>query len=179
MPSTKDRPLGQWLWDLIPVRAPRQAKPSPKPAPPAQPKSAATRTRARDRYGELVALMKRRHAVRIRKWRSRMTGCAWQVQYADGSVVRLIEAPYPRSPISVAVFLHEVGHHAIGFSRYKPRCLEELKAWEWALAAMEAHAIPITDKVQRRVESSLRYAVAKAQRRGIKRLPEELKRYAH
>ena len=122
--------------------------------------------------------MTRRHAIRVRRWRSRTTGCAWEVRYRGGRVARLIESPYPRSPISAAVFLHEVGHHAIGFNRYKPRCLEEYMAWDWALRAMAEHRIEITDRVRRRIENSLRYAVAKAKRRGIKRLPSELVKYA-
>jgi hypothetical protein len=131
------------------------------------------------KYEGLVESMKSRHGIRIRRWRRRTTGCAWEVRYRSGQVVRMIESPFPRSPISAAVFLHEVGHHAIGFNRYKPRCLEEYLAWQWALRAMEEHAIAITDAVRRRMELSLRYAVAKARRRGIKRLPGPLVKYAH
>ncbi len=170
----------QWLWDLIPRRHRRRDNsrsaivPPPRVARRADP----SRLARQQRYQQIVHQMKQRYGIRVRKWRTHTTGCAWQVEYADGSVARLIEAPYPRSPISAAVFLHEVGHHAIGFNRYRPRCLEELKAWEWALAAMRAHGLHVTDHVRKRVESSLKYAVNKAQRRGIKHLPEELKRYA-
>ena len=131
------------------------------------------------RYERLVESMKQRHCIRVRRWRQRTTGCAWELRYRDGQVVRMIESPYPRTPISAAVFLHEVGHHAIGFNRYKPRCLEEYMAWQWALAAMRDNSIEITDRVRRRMEMSLRYAVAKARRRGLKRLPELLVKYAH
>lgn len=131
------------------------------------------------RYEGLIRAMKSRHGIRVRRWRSRTTGCAWELRYRGGRIVKLIESPYPRSPISVAVFLHEVGHHAIGFNRYKPRCLEEYMAWDWALRAMEEHQIAVTDRVRRRMDQSLRYAVAKARRRGIKRLPSELVKYAH
>jgi hypothetical protein len=92
-------------------------------------------------------------------------------------MTRLIESPYPRGPMSCVVFLHEVGHHAIGFGRYRPRCLEEYKAWEWALAEMERQGFNITDAVRRRHADALRYAVAKACRRGLKRLPVELLPY--
>ena len=173
--------FGRWLWDLIPRRHKRPGKLRLQPiAPPVRPADLAdpSRLARQHRYQQIVEQMKRRYGIRVRKWRSRTTGCAWQVEYADGTITRLIEAPFPRSPISAAVFLHEVGHHAIGFHRYKPRCLEELRAWEWALAAMRQHDIAVTDHVRRRVEASLKYAVAKAQRRGIKELPEELKRFA-
>jgi len=134
-------------------------------------------TSVRDRYHEIVKLMKKRHRIRECKWRSSNTGCAWQVNYEDGRVSRLIESPYPRGPVSAAVFLHEVGHHAIGFTRYRPRCLEEYKAWEWSLEAMDEFEIKITSRVRDRVTTSLQYAVSKAVRRGIKRLPTELLPY--
>jgi len=121
--------------------------------------------------------MKQHHGVRVRKWRSGTTGCAWQVRYADGSVVRLIESPYPRGPVSAAVFLHEVGHHAIGFNRYKPRCLEELRAWQWALDAMREHGVPITPRVLKRIDDHLRYQIAKARRRGLRVIPEPIMEY--
>ena len=71
------------------------------------------------RYDGLVEEMKKIHGVRVVKWRSSTSGCAWQVQYADGTNARLIESPYPRGPMSCAVFMHEIGHHAIGFNRYR------------------------------------------------------------
>jgi hypothetical protein len=130
------------------------------------------------RYDQLVAEMKDRYDIRVRKWRSSTSGCAWEVHYHDGRIVRLIEAPYPRGPMSCAVFLHEIGHHAIGLRRYRPRCLEEYHAWRWALATMREQGFNVTPAVERRMHDALRYAVAKARRRGLKRLPVELAPYA-
>lgn len=127
-----------------------------------------------ERYERVAREMLARYGVKVRKWRTSMSGVAWELHYRDGSVKRLIEAPRPRGPMSAAVFLHEIGHHAIGFNRYKPRCLEEYHAWAWSLAAMEEHGLNITDAVRRRMHESLWYAVSKARRRGIKQLPEEL-----
>ena len=118
------------------------------------------------------------HRVRVRKWRSSSSGVAWQVTYRDGTVSRLIESPRPRGPISAAIFLHEIGHHAIGFDRYKPRCLEEYHAWMYSLQQMEAWEISITDRVRERVHDSLYYAICKARWRGLKKLPAELAPYA-
>lgn len=115
-----------------------------------------------------------RYDIRVRKWRSSMSGVAWYVTYRDGRVQRLIESPKPRSPMSAAIFLHEVGHHAIGFHVYKPRCLEEYHAWQYALTQMEAWGVEITPRVRTRYERSMKYAVAKASRRGIRQLPAEL-----
>lgn len=128
----------------------------------------------RERYDELVPAMKARYAVRVRKWRTSTTGCAWEVHYRDGAVARLIEAPYPTGPMSCAVFLHEIGHHAIGFGRFRPRCLEEYHAWRWALQTMRERGFNVTPSVERRMRESLRYAVAKARRRGLRRVPDEL-----
>lgn len=161
-------PLSLWH---VPVDADAPRPPAPTTAP------VTLRRTRQQQYDALVIDMKRCHDIRVRKWRTSTTGCAWQVRYADGRVQRLIEAPYPRGPMSAAVFLHEVAHHAIGFNTYSPRCLEEYMAWQWALEAMRRHDLPVTAAIERRVEMSLRYAVAKAVRRGLKRLPAELRRY--
>ena len=129
-------------------------------------------------FENIVRRMKARHAVRVRRWRRNMSGCAWQVRHRDGPTVRWIEAPYPRTRISLAIFLHEIGHHVIGFGRYKRRCEEEFHVWQWAVGQMRALGVEPDEKVQRRFERSMQYAVGKALRRGIKQLPEPLMRFA-
>lgn len=130
------------------------------------------------RYARVEREMLKRYGIRVRKWRSSMSGCAWTVQYRDGTVSRLIESPKPKGPMSAAVFLHEVGHHAIGLGKYKPRCLEEYHAWAWSLRAMEEQGLNVTDAVRKRMHESLYYAILKAQRRGMRRLPAELEPFA-
>jgi hypothetical protein len=147
-----------------------QAKPRKSPKP--------RRASAQDRYEEIVRLMLARYQIKVRKWRSSMSGIAWELTYRDGTVTRHLESPRPKSPMSMAIFLHEVGHHAIGFNRYKPRCLEEYHAWKFALETMAELGVPITDRVRNRVRRSLKYAVGKATRRGIKAVPPELMEYA-
>jgi len=156
----------KFLWDLLPSRA--RWRPSEQPA------QDATRSRMQCRYDDLVLEMKQTYRLRVHKWRSSTSGCAWEVRYDDGKVTRLIESPYPRGPVSCAIFLHEVGHHAIGLQRYKPRCLEEYHAWRWALQEMEQRGFSVTDRVRSRRDEALRYAIAKALRRGLRRLPVEL-----
>lgn len=129
------------------------------------------------RYEEITRQMLAEHGVRVRKWRSSMSGVAWQVMYKDGTVAKLIEAPRPRGPMSAAVFLHEIGHHAIGFGTYKPRCLEEFYAWKFSIEKMEELGLNVTDRVHKRMHESLEYALAKALRRGLKRVPSELMPY--
>ena len=156
------------LWDLLPKRVKK------KPAPVAPERRPARRTPAADRYMDARRAMLKTYGVRVRKWRSSTSGVAWQVTYKDGTVTRLIESPEPKGPISAAVFLHEIGHHAIGFGVYRPRCLEEYHAWRFSLEKMRELGLPVTQRVHDRVHDALHYAVWKARRRGLKRLPEEL-----
>jgi hypothetical protein len=128
--------------------------------------------------GALVSRIKREHGVRVKRWRANMTGCAWQVRYRDGRVVRWIEAPYPKTPISLCIFLHEVGHHVIGFETYKRRCEEEYHVWNWAISKMSELGVEPDAAVLRRFHLSMQYAVGKAMRRGIKELPEPLMQFA-
>ena len=169
------------LWDLLPGRRSRQGAASGRTgrttvtdAPPG-PRGKSPR---QARYDELVAEMKAEHGIRVNKWRGSTSGCAWEVTYRDGAVSRLIESPYPRGPMSCAVFMHEVGHHAIGLHRYRPRCLEEFHAWRWGLEEMTRRGFSVTDRVLARRDDALRYAVEKALRRGLRRLPVELAPWA-
>ena len=162
------------LWDLLPgMRTERT--PAARSTPPTRKGGTSAR---QAKYDALVEEMKRTHRLRVNKWRSSTSGCAWEVHYGDGSVSRLIESPYPRGPMSCAVFMHEVGHHAIGLHRYRPRCLEEYHAWRWALEEMEQRGFSVTDRVRTRRDDALRYAIAKALRRGLRRLPLELIEWA-
>jgi len=128
-------------------------------------------------YDWIVERMKEQYAVRIRRWRRNMSGCAWCVQYTDGRTIRWIESPLPKTPISLSIFLHEVGHHVIGFNRYRTRCQEEYHAWIWAIEQMKQLGVPPDGRVMRRFELSMRYAVGKAVRRGIRALPQPLEQF--
>ncbi len=158
--------MPQLLWDLL-----RPRKPAPPPPRPTR------RRPSQDRYDALVDDMKRTWGIRVRKWRSSTSGCAWELRGRDGSVTRMIESPYPRGPMSCAIFMHEVGHHAIGFARQRLRCMEEHLAWDWAIREMTARGLSVTDRVRKRREDAMRYAMAKAVRRGLKRVPSELVRW--
>ena len=176
----KFRQFASTLWHLLgiaedpPADAPRPAR-LPAGALPVRPAPPGSMRR---RYDDLVAEMKRTYGVRVRKWRTSTSGCAWVVQYHDGTISRLIEAPYPRGPMSCAIFLHEIGHHAIGFDTHRLRCLEEYDAWRWALDTMQARKLNVTPAVRKRMDDAIRYAVRKARRRGLKRLPPQLVPYS-
>lgn len=129
------------------------------------------------KYELITRQMLNQYGVRVRKWRTSMSGVAWQVTYQDGTISRLLEAPKPKGPMSAAIFLHEIGHHAIGFNTYKPRCLEEYYAWKFSIDTMHDLGLNVTDRVHERMHDSLHYAVEKARRRGLKNLPAELVPY--
>ncbi len=128
-------------------------------------------------YDALVDAMQQRYDFRVRKWRTNLSGVAIRVERRDGTTEKLLESPYPTSPLRCAIFLHEVGHHALGVGSITPRCLEEHAAWMWSLNTMREHGCLIDARVERRVERSMHYAVAKAVRRGLRRLPVELLPY--
>ena len=77
------------------------------------------------KYDDIVRMTKQAYGVRVRRWRRQMSGAAWRVDHADGRAIHWIESPRPRSPLSLAIFLHEVGHHVLGFDRYDVRCEDE------------------------------------------------------
>lgn len=172
------------LWDIMGAawkprqkrrRKPAVAKPGTTRATPAAGDVKPGSMRAK--YEDVTKRMLAEHGVRVRKWRSSMSGVAWQVTYRDGSISKLIESPRPRGPMSAAVFLHEIGHHAIGFGTYRPRCLEEYHAWRWSLEQMEANGLNVTPAVHARMRESLEYALAKARRRGLRKIPRDLAEY--
>ncbi len=125
-------------------------------------------------FSHIVEEMKRKYDIRIHRWRRNMSGCAWRVYHHDGRVVNWIESPVPKTPISLAIFLHEVGHHAIGFNTYKKRCEEEYHVWVWALNQMRQFGVMPDERCHKRFQLSMQYAVGKAVRRGVKQLPETL-----
>lgn len=96
----------------------------------------------------------------VRKWRTRNTGRAF-TRAADWG----IEVPEPRGPLSFGTFAHEIGHQMLHREGTRQRWLEELEAWEYALAQFERFNLPGFDKSQFDAAKCLVYAAAKANRR--------------
>jgi hypothetical protein len=139
------------------------------------PANAKPLTIEQQRYEALTQSLLQQFDIEVRRYRQSLSGCAYEMRYRDGRLAkRCIEVPAPRTQLSLAVFLHEIGHHVIGFNRYKPRCLEEYHAWQYAIDQMQQHHIEIAPEVHERMRRSLRYAVAKATRRGLRTFPGEL-----
>lgn len=117
-------------------------------------------------YEKAGDLLLRQYYIEVKTVRKNMSGVACIED-------RIISAPAPKSPLSFAIFAHEVGHIANG--SIKPRWLEELKAWEFSLAQFKRFGFPIPQKVQQRMRFSIAFALAKALNRGMKKTPPELK----
>jgi len=122
-------------------------------------------TFAMPQYESIAQRASRQYGIQVRRWRRTLSGRAILVRHADGRVDRWIESPRPRSPVSLAVFLHEVGHHAVGFRRCWSLCEEEMRVWEWALNRMRRAGIDPNRRVLARVERSMRHALALAMRK--------------
>lgn len=116
-------------------------------------------------YSPIVRDMKVQYAIRVRRWRRAMSGRAWRVSFSNGRCINWIEAPYPKTPISLLVFLHEVGHHAIGFDQYAPGCEEEYHVWLWAFEKMSEYGVAVDQRSLDRFARSMQYAISKALRR--------------
>ena len=153
---------------------PERVKPVPPRVKPRAPRGIDHSRRAQQRYDAIVEDSLAQHGLRVRRWRNSLSGLATLRIYRDGSQDRTIESPYPTSPLRLAIFLHEVGHHVIGLGVFRPRCLEEFHAWRYAIDRMNEMGLPTEGTVQRRFEWSMQYAVAKSVRRGIRALPVEV-----
>ena len=151
-----------------------RVKPAPPRVKPRAPRGIDHSRRAQQRYDAIVEDSLAQHGLRVRRWRNSLSGLATLRIYRDGSQDRTIESPYPTSPLRLAIFLHEVGHHVIGLGVFRPRCLEEFHAWRYAIDRMNEMGLPTEGTVQRRFERSMQYAVAKSVRRGIRALPVEV-----
>jgi hypothetical protein len=91
-------------------------------------------------------------------WRSNIGGRCYPTLDA-------IEVPRPKSAVSFAVFAHEIAHlrHQ---TTTKPRYQEEVEAWEFALAQFNRFGLRLPRRVREQARRSIRYAFAKAVRRG-------------
>jgi hypothetical protein len=107
----------------------------------------------------------------VHRWRRGTSGRAWQGIGPDGTPVNFIESPEPTSELTLAIFLHEIGHHKVGLDGWELDSEAEYWAWDWAFGQMENLGINPTSDVYARYDLSLRYAVHEERRRGVLELP--------
>lgn len=121
-----------------------------------------------NKYEVISIKLLNEYGISIKTVRKSMSGVA----YIED---RVISCPAPKSPLSFAIFAHEVGHIANG--SIKPRWLEELKAWQFSIACFKKFGLSIPREVRQRMKYSLSFALAKALNRDMKRTPPELRAY--
>ena len=98
----------------------------------------------RAKWAAMIQRIILRFDISVHRWRRNMSGCAWQVYHRDGRVVNWIEAPIPKTPISLAIFLHEVGHHVqnlLGTS-------EQVRAAQQRAGETQANALSVQLELQ-------------------------------
>lgn len=111
-------------------------------------------------YREAGDALLRESGCTVRKWRKSNSGRA-----GTRSRDWWIEAPEPRGPISFGVFAHEIGHQMLHRNKSRPRWLEEVEAWEYALAQFERFELAGVEKSRADAAGHLAYAAHKANRR--------------
>jgi hypothetical protein len=114
----------------------------------------------RDQFEQAAARLLAESGCTVRRWRSGNSGAAW-TEDADWG----IEVPEPRGPVSFGTFAHEVGHQMLHRNGSAARWLEEIEAWEYALAQFDRFELPGRERTQADAAKCLRYAAAKAERR--------------
>ena len=112
-------------------------------------------------YLDAAQVLLRESGCIVRRYRTSVTGVA-SVRSDDWE----IEAPEPLGPVSFAVLAHEIGHQLLHRTRNRPRWLEELEAWEYALKQFERFDLKGIDRARHSAKKSLVYAAIKAARRG-------------
>ena len=77
--------------------------------------------------------------------------------------------------MSFYIFAHEIGHIVNG--EIKPSCLCELRADQYSLEQFKRFGLPLPRKVINRSNWYRGYSLAQALNRGMKKIPDELKKY--
>lgn len=114
----------------------------------------------RSDYRVAAEALLRESGCTVRRWRTSNTGRAFTRSDDWG-----IEVPQPRGPVSFGVYAHEVGHQMLHREGSRPRWLEELEAWEYALAQFDRFQLRGIERCRSDAAKSLVYAAAKANRR--------------
>lgn len=111
-------------------------------------------------YEDAAAVLLKETGCTVREYRRNNTGKAF-TKSADWGII----VPRPRGPISFGVFAHEVGHQMLHRFNSAPRWLEEVEAWEYALAQFDRFELDGKAKSQADAAGSLVWAAAKTEKR--------------
>jgi len=97
----------------------------------------------------------------VRNWRSSPRSGAAYTRSLDWG----IEVPEPRGPISYCTFAHEIGHQMLHRSNSTPRWVEEVEAFEYALATFDRFDLPGRGRAQADASRALVTTARKTLRR--------------
>lgn len=115
------------------------------------------------KWQKAVDVLIKESGVTVRRWRNSRSGVAY-----CGADDWGIEIPVPKGPVSFAIGAHEIGHQLKHRKNGKtPRWIEEVEAWEYALAMLERFGLPGYEKALKRATRDIDYAFGKAFRRGV------------
>jgi hypothetical protein len=114
----------------------------------------------RDRFKYAADVLVRESGVTIRKHRKSNTGVAYTHEDDWG-----IEAPEPVGPVSFATFAHEIGHQLMHRGRARIAWLNEIEAWEFALAQFDRFDLPGVERARKSAAQHLRYVAGRSGRR--------------
>ncbi len=114
------------------------------------------------KWQDAVDQMIKESGVTVRRWRNTLSGRAF-----CGSDDWGVEIPVPKGPVSFAIAAHEIGHQLKHRKGQRPRWVEEVEAWEYALEQLARFELPGYNKVLRRATNSIDHAFHKAMRRGV------------
>ena len=109
--------------------------------------------------------------IRVRLWRSSLTGCA-NVAKSE------IEVPKPLTRKSLYIFLHEIGHVAIGHLGKKKRHVEEYEAEQFAHERMRELGFAVPRSQTERAKAYVARKIGQAYARGAKRIDPKARRFA-
>ncbi len=109
----------------------------------------------------------------------RETCTCWSRPHAHPKERKICKMPLPTGRKSLFSFLHEVGHivHPRGGIKKELRAVEEYYATCYAKEEIRKHGISVSKQQSRDYDRYIRRCLARALRRGLKKVPKEIARF--
>lgn len=115
------------------------------------------------KWQQAVDQLIKESGVTVRRWRNTNSGVAY-----TGADDWGVEIPIPKGPVTFCMAAHEIGHQLKHRGNGKtPRWVEEVEAWEYALAMLERFELPGRPRAVKRATRGVDYAFRKALKRGV------------
>ena len=88
-----------------------------------------------------------------------------------------MRVPEPKSAISLATYLHELGHHTLLSRNQKKSCLREFYAEQYSLDNLKRFGVKKNRKMVRHSNWYMSYSLGQALNRKMKDIPTEMMKY--